>query len=89
MSPIDVAHSDWRCTLEPRRHAEVQPPLRLGLRYANGLRAESGLAIEAERKLAPFDSAANLAKRVSLRRDELDTLAELGALATVDSASAT
>ncbi len=121
--PIDVAHSDWRCTLEepedelPRKRCEAAraaearrrravragglcPPItrkarsrakavRLGLRYVAGLRQEAGLAIEAERARAPFRSAADLARRVALRRDELDGLAELGALAGVDACADT
>ncbi len=83
--PIDVGHSDWRCTLENARPHAV----RLGLRYAAGLRQEAGLAIEAERAREPFRSAADLARRVALRRDELDALAELGALAGVDAGAGT
>ena len=91
---IDVAHSDWRCTLEPRlpeagaNHAP-QPAVRLGLRYVAGLRQETGERLEAERARAPFSDAADLAKRVAPRRSELDTLAELGALASTDVAART
>ncbi len=82
--PIDVAHSGWRCTLEQKRHVSASPPVRLGLRFASGLRRETGLAIEAERNSAPFGSTADLSRRVAFRRDEIDTLAELGALASID-----
>jgi error-prone DNA polymerase len=82
--PIDVAHSDWRCSLEPD---ELRPAVRLGLRYARGLRREAGLAIESERRRRPFAHAAELAARVALRRDELEALAELGALAGIDPAA--
>jgi error-prone DNA polymerase len=85
--PIDVAHSSWKCTLEDREDRSLS--VRLGLRYAAGLRQETGLAIEAERRRAPFASIADLARRVALRRDELDTLAELGALASIDPAART
>jgi error-prone DNA polymerase len=87
--PIDVSCSGWRCTLEPPRHESEQPPLRLGLRYVDGLREESGLAIEAQRREGAFANVADLARRVTLRRDELDTLAELGALASVDPSAKT
>jgi error-prone DNA polymerase len=87
--PIDVAHSNWRCTLEMPRHIGAQPPLRLGLRFVDGLRREAGLAIENERARAPFSSVADLAKRVTLRRNELDTLAELGALLHIDPSART
>ena len=74
--PIDVAASDWDTRLDVRGGVRV----RLGLRHVAGLRAESGARIERER---PYTSTADLARRTGLRRDELDTLAELGALATI------
>jgi error-prone DNA polymerase len=58
--------------------------VRLGLRYANGLRRESGEAIAAARAEAPFRNVADLAKRAPLQRGELAALAELGALASID-----
>jgi error-prone DNA polymerase len=83
--PIDAAHSHWRCTLEST--ATDGPAVRLGFRYVSGLREAAGLAIEAERARAPFASIADLAARVALRREELEALAELGALAGVDAAA--
>jgi error-prone DNA polymerase len=65
------------------------PAVRIGLRYASGFRADAAEALVAERAGRPFASAADLAKRVSLRRDELDALAELGALASIDPRAAT
>ncbi len=86
--PIDPAHSDWRCTLEPRIPLRgSRPAVRLGLRYVSGLRAQAGQAIAAERRRAPFVSAADLARRAGLRRAELEALAELGALAGLDPAA--
>jgi error-prone DNA polymerase len=78
--PMDVMRSDWRCTLEPStiRH---QPSVRLGLNYARGLREPAAQALVRERSLAPFTSVQDLARRVpELRKDELTTLAEIGAL---------
>jgi error-prone DNA polymerase len=94
--PIDVAHSAWRCTLEPARRtplasgslrASFAPAVRIGLRYVAGLREAAGRAIEAERARRPFASIADLAARVALRRDELEALAELGALSGIDPAA--
>jgi len=85
--PIDVAHSDWRCTLEAPRHLKAAPPVRLGLRFASGLRRETGSAVEVERNAAAFSSVADLTRRVAFRRAEIDTLAELGALASIDRAA--
>ena len=58
--------------------------LRLGVRYAKGLREEAGQAIVRERSIAPFTSIRDLAHRVpELRKDELNTLAAIGALNSV------
>ncbi|MGZ6143933.1 MAG: helix-hairpin-helix domain-containing protein, partial [Myxococcales bacterium] len=80
--PIDAARSDWLCTLE-RPGPEEELSLRLGLRYARGLREIVGQRIVAERARQPFASIADLAARASLRRDELASLAEIGALASI------
>jgi error-prone DNA polymerase len=71
--PVDVARSDWPCTLED---GEV----RLGLLYVRGLRAEAGKRIAAERALRPFASLQDFVDRAGLRRDEERRLAEVGAL---------
>jgi error-prone DNA polymerase len=57
--------------------------LRLGLRYAAGLREEAGKRIEAARAKAPFASIADVAARAALRSDELETLAHIGAFAAL------
>jgi error-prone DNA polymerase len=58
------------------------PHLRLGLRYARGLREESARAILRAR---PFTSIDDLALRVpELRKDEINRLAEIGALNALD-----
>jgi error-prone DNA polymerase len=55
--------------------------LRMGLRYARGLREEAARAILRERNRAPFTSIADLAYRVpELRHDEMVLLASIGAL---------
>jgi error-prone DNA polymerase len=60
--------------------------LRLGLRYVRGLHEEAGQAIARERKCAPFISIHDLVRRVpDLRKNELNTLAEIGALNSVSS----
>jgi error-prone DNA polymerase len=61
--------------------------VRLGLRSVAGLRRETGERLSRERERAPFRHLADLAARVSPRRDELEALAELGALASVDPAA--
>jgi error-prone DNA polymerase len=58
--------------------------LRLGLRYVRGLHEEAGQAIARERNRAPFTSIHDLVRRVpELRKDELNTLAEIGALNSI------
>ena len=80
--PVDVMRSDWQCTLES--FADSTPVLRLGLRYVRGLREEAAKALVRERNRAPFISIHDLAHRVpELRRDELNTLAEIGALNSI------
>jgi error-prone DNA polymerase len=83
--PIDVRKSEWKCTLET---VDTGSPfaLRLGLCYAKGLREESAQALVSQRNFAPFSSIRDLVHRVpQLRKDELNTLAEIGALNSVSS----
>ena len=81
--PVDVTCSEWECTVE--KHVENRfenQCLRLGLRYARGLREASARAILRAR---PFASVDDLSLRVrELRRDELNRLAEIGALNSLD-----
>ena len=97
--PMDVTKSDWKCSLETvaSRHLPVASKsyavpgvenlaVRLGLNYARGLREPAGQALVRERSLAAFASVHDLARRVpELRKDELTTLAETGALNAVAS----
>jgi error-prone DNA polymerase len=99
--PVDVKRSEWNCMLEAASrqpsavggrkaclvHARTIA-LRLGLRYVRGLHEEAGQAIVRERMRAPFASINDLARRVpELRKAELNTLAEIGALNSVGSFS--
>jgi error-prone DNA polymerase len=88
--PIDVMKSRWECTLEPVAGCQFpvlsgnMAVLRLGLRYARGLREEAAQALVQQRNLAPFVSIRDLVHRVpELRKDELNTLAEVGALNSI------
>jgi error-prone DNA polymerase len=75
--PIDVTRSNWLCTIE---HTGSGLALRMGLKYVMGLREETGLRIERERRAQPFSSIADLVRRTAPNRRELDTLAYAGAL---------
>ena len=89
--PMDVTRSDWKCSLETVASRQLPVAsksyaVRLGLKYARGLREAAGQALVRERSFAPFASVQDLARRVpELRKDELTTLAEIGALNSVAS----
>jgi error-prone DNA polymerase len=76
--PIDVQKSGWRCVVQ--KDSGVRNAVRLGLRYVDGLREAAGARIEAE---APFESVGDLARRATLHRNEVERLAEIGALAAL------
>ena len=69
--PIDVQVSDWPCTVEQ------DGAIRLGLCYVTSLRDEVGKVIALRRRFASLD---DLVSRTGVRRAELVTLADLGAL---------
>jgi error-prone DNA polymerase len=99
--PVDVMRSEWLCTVVSpfaslRAGLEQSsvvssttgetPALRLGLRYVRGLREEAAQALVRERDRAPFESVHDLVHRVpELHKEELSTLAEIGALNSVSS----
>ena len=87
--PVDVTRSEWKCTLEHSAFSaqhSVKPAMRLGLRYARGLREEAAQALVRQRNLAVFTSVRDLVQRVpELRKDELNILAEIGALNYINS----
>ncbi|MDR3747346.1 MAG: error-prone DNA polymerase [Acidobacteriota bacterium] len=82
---VDITQSEWNCTLEPLKKDGVPNlALRMGLRYARGLREETAQAIVQERSKHPFESIADLAHRVpELRRNDLVLLASIGALNSI------
>jgi error-prone DNA polymerase len=68
------------------RKSAIENCLRLGLRYVRGLREDAAQALVRARTRAPFTSIHDLARRVpELRKDELSTLAEIGAMNSVAS----
>jgi error-prone DNA polymerase len=76
--PIDVTCSDWLCRLEKQAGSFN---VRLGLRYAKGLRADIASEIVRERNVRSFISIDDLKRRVpEIRKPELTALAEIGAL---------
>jgi error-prone DNA polymerase len=75
--PVDVLRSAWLCTVEGTGDALA---VRLGLRTVKGLREAAGRAVVAARAARPFVSIADLVARADLARDEVTTLAAVGAL---------
>ena len=74
MQPVCVRESEWRCKVVS------DDTVRLGFCVVNGLRKEHGEALVAERERASFESLDDFKRRVGLTKEELRTLAELGAL---------
>jgi error-prone DNA polymerase len=65
-------------------HAGHTIALRMGLRYVRSLREDAARALLREREKSSFQSIHDLTRRVpELRKDELTTLAEIGALNAV------
>jgi error-prone DNA polymerase len=78
IKPIDVTCSNWLCKLEKQTGSFS---VRLGLRYAKGLREDAASEIVRERSIRPFISIDDLKRRVpGMRKTELAALAEIGAL---------
>ncbi|MCH7598718.1 MAG: error-prone DNA polymerase [Myxococcales bacterium] len=92
--PVDVTASDWQCTLEPGVIADINddgaerpvPAVRIGLRYVGGLSQRAAEQLLEQRAVGPFHGMPDLTKRVTLKRDEITALAELGALAMLPGA---
>jgi len=74
IKPVCVSQSDWRCTVVDDN------TVRLGFCVVNGLRQEHAEELVRQRQNRQFKSLANFKRRVPLSKDELRTLAELGAL---------
>src|SRR5205809_1483144 len=74
IKPVCVFQSEWRCTVLD------DDTVRLGFCVVNRLRQEHAEELVRQRRDRPFDSLDDFKRRVPLSRDELRTLAELGAL---------
>lgn len=74
MRPVCVVRSDWRCTIEEDNS------VRLGFCIVRGLRQSNAEQLLAARAQATFQSLEDFKARVALNKDELRTLAEIGAL---------
>ena len=74
MRPVCVAASQWRCAVES------DESVRLGFCVVNGLRQEHVEELVRQRGERAFCSLEDFKRRVCLTKEELRTLAELGAL---------
>jgi len=89
--PVDVVSSRTQADLEKgsnARNAGTQPPpaVRIGLDSVGGLQRKTAERIALERERNGFEDLGDFVRRVALDRDELDALAELGALARLPGA---
>jgi error-prone DNA polymerase len=74
IKPVCVSQSDWRCTVVDDN------TVRLGFCVVNGLRQEHAEELVRQREDRQFESLDDFKRRAPLSKDELRTLAELGAL---------
>lgn len=72
--PVSVNESEWRCTIVS------DDTVRLGFCIVKGLQKEHGEKLIEARNVRAFRSLHDFKRRVSLTKDELRNLAELGAL---------
>ena len=77
--PVDIAHSQWPCTLEPHPENPGHLAVRLGLKYIHGLRKEVGERIAIEREKQRFWSLGDFHRRCQPNKNETAVLAEAGA----------
>ncbi|HXA10203.1 MAG TPA: error-prone DNA polymerase [Chthoniobacterales bacterium] len=73
MRPVCVAESEWRCAVESSES------VRLGFCVVHGLRQEHAEEIVRQRREQTFRSLEDFKKRLGLTKEELRSLAELGA----------
>ena len=73
--PIDVMRSDWKCAIDENMR------VRLGFNYLKGMRRVAADHLIEQRAREPFTSIRDLVRRVpDLRKEELNALAQAGAL---------
>jgi len=75
---VSIERSDWDCTIE--RGDDGSGAIRVGLLQVKGMGEASGRRIEAARSSQPFATIEDLVARAALNHNELEALAEAGAL---------
>ena len=80
LAPVCVNYSNWECTLTDT----VTGPIRVGLQLVKGLGETLGRRIETERAAnGPYATLEELVARTGLAKDDLEHLAEAGALESI------
>ncbi len=77
--PVDVAHSEWDCTLEPTEDA-FRFAVRMGLRWVRGIQLAEGERIVGARRERAFASIEDFVRRAHVTGRTHGSLAEAGAL---------
>jgi len=85
--PVDVAHSDWNCTLEATND-DLRFAVRMGLRWIRGMQLSEGERVVAARRVRAFDSIEDFVRRTAIATRTHATLAEAGAFGSLDRTSA-
>ena len=80
VQPVDIAKSDWDCTLENDRESAAGPAVRIGLRYVRGFGKGHWEKIFRGRSAGAFASEDDLVGRTGLDIGAMKALAESGAL---------
>jgi error-prone DNA polymerase len=88
---VSVASSDWDSTLEePGENCEIasswhgaKKALRLGFRLIKGFGENAARSIEEARRERPFSDLSDVIRRTGLKKNEVEALAEAGALEDV------
>jgi len=81
--PIDVLASSICADLEMGEGFRNPPAVRIGLDSVGGLNARTATRIVHERESSAFEDLGDFVRRISPNRDELEALAELGALSSL------
>jgi error-prone DNA polymerase len=81
--PIDVAASEWDCTLEPTSD-DFGFAVRMGLRWVKGIQLAEGAAITEARRERAFDTIEDFVRRTQLPVRVQTALAEAGALGVLN-----
>ncbi|NUP09066.1 MAG: error-prone DNA polymerase [Polyangiaceae bacterium] len=82
--PPCIVASGWDNSLEPEGSSADGLALRLGFRQISGIGEDAALRIEKARETEPFQSVGDLARRADLKTNELEALAQAGALETLE-----